>query len=146
MARLGWTVRLMFWVGIVVDAVAAVALLAPADSPIRQLAYPGVLGSQAAYSDGTRTAFPLMLGWTLLLVWGLQKPIERRMILPLTLPVLVGFMVVELLDVSVGHASAAGTLVTLLIQSALSVGIVVSYLAGGRSERAAASPHEGTVA
>jgi hypothetical protein len=82
MARLGWTVRLMFWVGIVVDAVAAVALLAPADSPIRQLAYPGVLGSQAAYSDGTRTAFPLMLGWTLLLVWGLQKPIERRMILP----------------------------------------------------------------
>jgi len=146
MARLGWTVRGMFLVGIVVDAVAAVALLAPADSPIRQLAYPGSIGSQIAYTDGTRTAFPLMLGWTLLLVWGLQKPIERRMILPLTLPVVLGFMAVELLDVSVGHASASGTLVTLLIQSALSVGIVVSYLAAGRSERAAASSPGASVA
>jgi len=136
MARLGWTVRLMFWIAIVVDAVAAIALLAPADSPIRQLAYPGVLGSQIEYSDGTRTAFPLMLGWTLLLIWGVQRPIERRIVLALTLPVLAGFMVVEILDVNVGHASVAGTLMTLLIQCAVAGGIVVSYLAGGRSQRA----------
>jgi hypothetical protein len=134
MARFGWTVKLMFWIGIVVDAVAAVALLSPADSPIRQLAYPGVLGSQIAYSDGTRTAFPLMLGWTLLLVWGVRRSIERRMILLLTLPVLVGFMVVEILDVNVGHASVGGTLVTLLIQCAVAGGILVAYLAAGRSE------------
>jgi hypothetical protein len=122
----------MFWVGVVIDGVAAAALLAPADSPIRGLAYPGVLGSNVDYADGTRSAFPLMLGWTLLLAWGARRPIERRMLLPLTVPVVGGFMAVEFLDIHLGHAALAGTVPTFMLQSLLVAGLSVAYMAAGR--------------
>jgi hypothetical protein len=73
-----------------------------------------------------------MLGWTLLLAWGARRPIERRALLLLTLPVIAGFMALELLDVNLGHADIGGTLPTLMIQSVLAAGLVVAYAAAGR--------------
>src|SRR5512147_2662807 len=99
-------VRLPYVIGVLVDALAAVALLTPAGSPLRTLAYPGVDPSQVAFADGTRTAFALMLGWTVLLAWGARRPIERRVLLLFTaFPVVLGLMATEILDVANGYAS-----------------------------------------
>jgi hypothetical protein len=90
--------RLPYLIGVLVDSIAAVALLTPAGSPIRTLAYPGVDPSEVAFADGSRTAFALMLGWTVLLAWGARQPIERRIVLLFTaFPVVVGLMATEIL-------------------------------------------------
>lgn len=41
-----------------------------------------------------RGSFPFMLGWTALMLWGIIKPIERRIVLLLT-SLLVTFMFIE---------------------------------------------------
>jgi hypothetical protein len=117
----------VFLIGVVVDAVAALALALPAGSPVRQLAYPGVDATQTAFADGARTAFPLMLGWTILLAWGAFAPVERRALLLVTLPVVLGFVVVESLDISAGHASLAGTAPTFAIQTVLVVLLITAW-------------------
>ena len=139
MSSVKW-VTLMFWTAIVVDAVAALALASPGGSIVRQLAYPGVDPSQVAYADGTRSAFPLMLGWTLLLVWGVRRPVERRMLLLLTLPVVVGFVAVELVDVYLGHAILSGTLPTLVLQAALVAGLITAYRAADQAATSVVVP------
>jgi len=127
-----------FYIGVVVDAFAAIALLTPANSPIRAAAYPGAIASQLDFADGTRTAFGLMVGWTVLLAWAARRPIERRAILLLTaLPVVPGLMLGELLDVSGNHATGAGTAQTLVVQAVLIAIFVGGYVAAGRAERAA---------
>jgi hypothetical protein len=123
----------MFRIGAVVDAAAALALASPGGSVLRQLAYPGVDGSQLAYAEGTRSALPLMLGWTLLLAWGAHRPIERRMLLLLTMPVVVGFMAVEAVDVQLGHATLVGSLPTLGLQSVLGAGFALAYALASRA-------------
>lgn len=125
--------RILYIVGAVVDAVAAVALLSPAGSPIRALAYPGVDATQIAFADGTRAAFGLMVGWTVLLAWGARRPVERRMVLLLTaFPVVTGLMVTELIEVASGRASVPGTLGTLVLQAALCAIFLAGFIAARR--------------
>ena len=127
-----------YYVGIVIDAFAAVALLTPADLPIRAAAYPGAIATQLDFADGTRAAFGLMVGWTVLMAWAARRPIERRAILLFTaFPVVAGLMFGELLDVSGNHATSAGTAQTLVIQAVLIAIFVGGYIAAGRAERTA---------
>jgi hypothetical protein len=126
--------RFPYLLGVLVDAIAAFALLTPAGSPIRTLAYPGVDASQVAFADGSRTAFALMLGWTILLAWGARQPIERRLVLLFTaFPVVVGLMATEVLDIANGYASASGTLSTLGLQTVLVAIFLGSYWAARRA-------------
>ena len=128
----GWT----YWLGAAVDALAAAALLTPAGSPLRQIAYPGVDGSEVAFADGTRTVFGLMAGWTVLLAWGARRPIERRVILLITaVPVIAGFLVTEAMDLAGGYATWPATLPTVAIQVTLMVVLVASFLAAERLAR-----------
>jgi len=131
MTRVG-IVRAICCVGAAVDLVAAAALASPAGSPLRQLAFPGADPDLLAYVDGTRTAFPLMLGWTVLLLWAAGRPVERRAVLLFTaVPVVVGLMVVELIDVGSGHATIDGTAPTLVLQAALTSAFVAAYRLAG---------------
>jgi hypothetical protein len=68
-----------FLVGAVVDAIAGVLILVPAQ-----------MGeTEFRYSMGL--AASLMFGWTLLMLWGYRSPIKRKGILPLTIfPVITG--------------------------------------------------------
>ncbi len=125
----------IYIVGGVIDAVAALALALPAGSPIRTLVYPGVGASQVAYADGTRTAFPLMLGWTLLLAWGAFRPLERRALLLMTVPVVVGFMAIEVLDAQDGYASLTSSLPTLALQTVLVAWLVGAWAVAGSLAR-----------
>jgi len=90
--KLFW-IRLAYWLGMAADALWAVALLVPevfglltgepgfeADLQLRRIMAVGGM---------------LMTGWTLLLVWAVRAPIERRVVILLTaFPVVFGLFIV----------------------------------------------------
>lgn len=83
-----------YWLGIVLDAVAAVKL-----SILRYIEIPNVINTQnigifgeGMYAAGESVA--LMWGWTCLLFWASRRPVERKGVLLLTIfPVVIGLMV-----------------------------------------------------
>lgn len=80
-----------FWVGVVADLLAAVPLLFP--EVARLMFGLPVAPADEAYLYVSRIAASLMLGWTLLLAWGGQKPLERKeVVLHTAIPVLVGLL------------------------------------------------------
>ena len=119
--------------GAIVDAVAALALASPPDSLLRRIAYPGVASGQVDFAEGTRTAAPLMLGWTVLLVWAAARPVERRAVLAATALVVAGFVVVELSDVGLGNAALGLMLPTLALQLVLATWFVVAWALARRA-------------
>lgn len=124
-SRIGW-LRLSFRVGAAVDALAAVQML-----------YPPLFGFGMGLSEfdpGHDYQFAmgmgasLMLGWTALLVWADQKPMERMGVLPLTVfPVIVGLAANELWAVLVGFAPIRAILPIWTLQLGLSVLFIWSY-------------------
>jgi len=127
-----------YYIGAVLDAFAAIVLVSPAGSPLRAIANPGVDPAQVDFADGTRMAFGLMLGWTLLLMWGARRPIERRVVLMLTaFPVVTGMMFAQVLDIAGGHANASGSAPTLLLEAVLVATFTASYVLLGRGDQAA---------
>ena len=81
MGHVRW-LRASYWVGAVADAVATISLLIPSRTG----------ETEFRYSMGMAAA--LMFSWTILLVWGDRKPVERRGILLLTaFPLIPGLLV-----------------------------------------------------
>ena len=90
MSHVTW-LRVSYWVGAIADAVATVSLLIPSRTGETEFRY--AMGMAAA----------LMLAWTVLLVWGDRKPVERRGVLLLT-----AFPLIPGLLASVIYAGMAG--------------------------------------
>lgn len=113
-------VRATYLTGAVVDAVATLGLALPARSRLRRLIYPAIRANQIDFVEGSRSALPLMAGWTALLLWGWRKPAERRAILALTaVPVVAGFVAGEALDIRRGYADRRRSLPTFVLQAVL---------------------------
>ena len=70
---------------------------------------------------------PLMLGWTVLLLWADRKPMERKDILLITLLVVLGEVATEIFGVTVGFITVSAMILTWAIQFVLSVLFVFSY-------------------
>jgi hypothetical protein len=88
-------IRLPYWLGIVADALWAVALFSPTVF--------GLLLGRPGFRAETEVRLimaiggTLMTGWTCLLVWALQDPISRRAVILLTaFPVVFGLFLVAL--------------------------------------------------
>jgi hypothetical protein len=131
-AEVRW-LRISYWVGAIVDLLAAVGLLVP---PIGSIVY-GISsfdpGSDYQYAAGV--AASLMLGWTVLLLWADRRPLERRGVLMLTVcPVLVGLIASGVLAVRAGFVSIVAMVPTWVLQLALCALFLFSYL---RSRHAA---------
>jgi len=92
MSHVTW-LRTSYWVGAIADAVAAVSLLIPSRTGETEFRY--AMGMAAA----------LMLAWTVLLIWGDRKPVERRGVLLLTV-----FPLIPCLFASVIYAGVVGQL------------------------------------
>jgi hypothetical protein len=74
--------RIAYWLGIVLDALAFVQMAFPAVGKcMLQVERP--LGPEYAFAINLGAG--LMLAWTLLLFWADRKPVERRTIIPLTM-------------------------------------------------------------
>ena len=73
---------------------------------------------------------PLMLAWTLLLLWAYKKPIERRAVAPLTILIIVGIAITNIIMVNTGLFTVTEMLPSFVIQSLLlslfSIGYVVT--------------------
>ena len=84
--------RLCFWIGAITDGLAVVPMLSPGVGTM-------LLGGEFArvsveYRYAMGIGASLMAGWTILLLWGSVKPIERRDLLILTVfPVITGIVI-----------------------------------------------------
>jgi len=88
-------IRLPYWLGIIADALWAIALLCP---PVY-----GILIGNPKFNPDFQHKLTmsiggiLMTGWTFLLIWAVQNPIERRFVILLTaFPVVFGLFLVSL--------------------------------------------------
>jgi len=107
--------RTAFLVGAVTDAIALVPMTLP---PMAKLLW-GFDDTSGAYRFAMGYGASLMLGWTVLLVWAYQRPVERRFIAALTVLVISGLVITEVIAVSSGNLAAWRMVPTWGLQAAL---------------------------
>ncbi|HVO44490.1 MAG TPA: hypothetical protein VMT34_17815 [Aggregatilineales bacterium] len=125
--------RLCYWIGAIIDALATVPLIFPglAASLYRWTSF--TPGPELRSVSGVGAS--LMLGWTALLLWADRKPIERKGVLVLTVfPVLVTMLINRVIDVSQGVISFQDALPFGILQVVLVVLLTFSYLQAGSAE------------
>lgn len=83
-----------YCIGIVADALATVLLFSPKIANVVLQPQPFEITEMFLYVS--RIAGALMFGWTVLLVWGVRKPVERADILIITLFPVVTILAVAL--------------------------------------------------
>ena len=88
--------KFMFIVGAVVDGVIAVTWFLIASGIEMPNLLNGYKGAGFDYQLAMYVAAMFMTGWTILLVWGAVKPVERRDLLLITAALLIISVVVEL--------------------------------------------------
>jgi hypothetical protein len=113
--------RFCYWWGIISDAVMAFLMLSP-NLFVRFMQLD--LTPDENFRWGLINAVPLMIGWTLLLYWANQKPIERKDILLLSLPVIAGYILSIFFAIHAGLASLTSMIPILIHQIALSSMII----------------------
>ena len=127
-----WIIKGMYILGIVLDGFCAIEMFTGAimkdQSPFLGFAY-SILGGGPIYQYVMFIAASFMLGWTLLLVWGLFKPIERKEVLLITwLPVVIGLGISHFIAYSYGIYIVSDLVIRATINGFLNIGLVVSYI------------------
>jgi len=111
-----WWLKTSFITGAVADAIVGVLIVIPAR----------VGETEFRYSMGL--AASLMFGWTLLLLWGSQRPVERKGILLLTIfPVITGLMASGAYQYATGSFTLAKVLPTMIVGVGLIALLGFSY-------------------
>jgi hypothetical protein len=94
--------KIAFWTGAITDALATIVMVFP---QLRTLIFGSdrfILTPKYRYALGLGAA--LMMGWTVLLLWGSFKPIERKGILIITVfPVITGIVIAQIYAVISGY-------------------------------------------
>jgi len=127
-----WFIKFPYWLGIAADALWAAALLFP---PIF-----GVLTGVDDFSPDWQMQSVmtiggvLMAGWTVLLLWAVQRPIERRFVILLTAILVTAFFLLALVNVLRGMTNEYWILIKCLV---LFVTMITSYSLSGRVDRTA---------
>lgn len=102
-------IRFCFYLGAAIDLLAIVPLLLP-EAAKTMLGLTDFNPAQD-YLYASRIGASLMAGWTLLLIWGSFKPLERRGILLLTIfPVLFGLVISSVIAVYTGFVNIGSML------------------------------------
>lgn len=117
--------RICYWWGIIADAVMAVLMLFP-ELYVRFMRVE--LVPDVGFRFGLANGAPLMIGWTILLLWADRRPVERRDVLLLTLPVVVGYVFVEAYSVLAGLAPLGQALSLFAMQAGMISLFTFSYL------------------
>lgn len=114
--------RTAFAAGAVTDALALLPMLIP---PLASLLW-GFDDVSGAYRFAMGYGASLMLGWTALLVWAYQRPLERRFVAALTVLVIYGLVATEIVAVASGRLALWRMIPTWCLQAAL-----LTLFAGG---------------
>jgi hypothetical protein len=124
-------IKLPYWLGIIVDALWAVALFSPSvfgllignpdfDPDVQIRLVMGIGGT-------------LMTGWTILLLWAVQDPIDRKMVALITaFPVILGMFIIALIGLINGSVSNIWILTKTLL---LIILFTKSYIRAGKIEQ-----------
>lgn len=119
--------RISYWVGAVVDALAAGIILDQAIfahiSPLTHYA------PQAPYRYAMGLGGSLMFGWSILLLWADRRPLDRKAILPITNLVIIGLIASDAYAVQSGFARLSAMAPLLISQVMLIALFTASYLA-----------------
>jgi len=114
--------QVAFLVGAITDALAILPMLIP---PLANLLW-GFEDMSGSYQFAMGYGASLMLGWTVLLIWAYQKPLERKVVAALTVLVIYGLILTEIVAVLLGHLAVWRMLPTWLLQT-----ILLGLFAGG---------------
>ena len=75
----------------------------------------------------------LMAGWTVLLLWAVRSPVERRFVILLTAGVVAALFVLTLADFLKGNTRVGWILIKCLV---LFLAMLTSYVLAGKADRA----------
>ena len=127
----------MFVIGVVLDGAMAVVMLMPSlEALVWDFEQPVVEpGFRFAMAFGAA----LMIGWTALLAWAAAEPLERRGVAPLTILVVVGLMLAEILGMSSGFLPARRVWLMVPFQAVLIIGLAVAFRSASNFAAAATS-------
>lgn len=81
------------------------------------------------YRFAMRLGASLMAGWTVLLLWAARKPIQRRSVALMTIQVIAGIVVAEIVAVKNGEMELGKAAPSWILQAALSGLFIYGYLA-----------------
>ena len=121
--------RAAFLAGAILDAGALLPMLVPTAARVLW----GVDDKSWGYRFAMGYGASLMAGWTLLLVWAARRPLERRVIAPLTMLVICGLIVTEITGVAFGGLSPGRLLPTWCLQALLLLSFAWAYQRSGRT-------------
>ncbi len=107
--------RRAFLLGAITDALALAPMLIPW---LASLLW-GFTDPSGAYRFAMGYGASLMLGWTVLLLWAYQRPMERRFVAALTVLVIYGLVLTEIVAVLSGHLEAWRMIPTWCLQGVL---------------------------
>jgi hypothetical protein len=123
-------IKFCYWLGVILDARAAIKLIQQRYIELPEKINTVVSGKEfidSVYSVGQDVA--LMFGWTFLLIWAVRKPIERRGVLFLTIfPVLIGLIINAVNGFLYGFIALKNVIPLLLGQSVLVVLFAIGYV------------------
>lgn len=121
-------IKLPYWLGIAADGLWAVGLLFPSIF--------GILTGTPDFNPDLQVRLimgvggTLMTGWTILLIWAVMKPVERRFVILLTaFPVVFGLFIIALIRFLDGNAFEIWILVKSTI---LFISMIMSYILAGK--------------
>lgn len=77
---------------------------------------------------------PVMLGWTLLLVWAVRKPMERKGVLLCLIPVVISYFALEVFALNAGVVRFENMLPTFILQPVFLCLIGFSYTLASRDQ------------
>ena len=119
--------RLSYWAGAIIDIIVGIAMIYPPFFAMMEGFVSFTPGVDYTFAMGLGA--PLMFGWTILLLWGDRKPVERKGILLITVfPVISGIYLNRLIGLSTGFVSLEGSLISLIIPIFLVILFLGSYV------------------
>ena len=107
--------RIAFMAGAITDALAVIPMLSPR---IARLAW-GFENFDSNYFFAMGYGSALMVGWTMLLLWAYRKPVERSFVALLTIVVIIGFVITEVILATTGRIEPTKMIPSWIMQTIL---------------------------
>ena len=124
--------KFSYIIGAILDALVAIQMFSPdililttgvsSFAPTSNFLY-------ASYMSGV-----MMISWSVLLIWGYLKPVERKDILLITILPVIGLMISAILSTTVGFLPWVTMIIFLTIQVFLVILFAASYLLNRTTE------------
>jgi len=124
MTKIG-LLRVSYWIGAIADLVVGIAMVYPKflAQVLRLEEPPSAIETRCALGMGAS----LMFGWTALLIWADRKPLERKGVLVLTVPVILGLAYTALYGFLGGYIPLASAISIWVFQSFLIILFLLAY-------------------